>query len=146
MTRVIGVWDRDNCWFKQNAWFGHHALLIHHICSRHALSLSLFYALHELEPQHFDDSVAVKIVLSASGLVSEDVVRCCFCLFFVWSVVAVAVLWHFVVPVVPSIRSVLLSLLWAAVVQSDLVVLVVVPCAFLESGPSARSLIIMSRI
>ena len=61
-----------------------------------------------------------------------------------WHVVVAAVLWH-VVAVVPSVASVLISLLWAAAVQSDLVVLVVYMC-FLESRSSAPSLIIMSRI
>ena len=60
--------------------------------------------------------------MSASGLVAEDAV---FAVSVVLrSVVAVAVPWHVVVAVLPSIRSVLLSLFWAAVVQSDLVVLV----------------------
>ena len=60
------------------------------------------------------------IVLSASGdaVVAVSVV-------VLWHVVAVAVVWHVVVAVVPSVKTVLMSRLWAAVVQSDLVVLVV---------------------
>ena len=66
------------------------------------------------------------IVLSASGLVAEDAVVAV-SVVVMWSVVAVAVLWHVVVAaVVPSTRSMLLSLLCAAVTQSDLVDLVVV--------------------
>ena len=70
----------------------------------------------------------MKIVLSASGLVAEDAVVAV-SVVVMRSVVAVAVLWHVVVAAPPSIRSILLSLLWAAVVQSDLVVLVVVHVA-----------------
>ena len=61
----------------------------------------------------------MRIVPSASELVAED------------AVVAVSV----VVAVVPLVRSVLLSLLWAAVVQSDLVVLVVVHMLFASPAP-----------
>ena len=92
-----------------------------------AMPLALFVLRSlELELQHFDDSVGmlVRIVLSASGPVAEDAVGAV-CVVVMCSVVAVAVLWH-VVAVVLSIRSVLLSLLWAAVVQSDLVVAVAV--------------------
>ena len=79
-----------------------------HLASAPRLSLSSFCALLGLEPQHYDDSVAVRVmtVQSASGLAAEDAL----------DAVSVAVLWHVVVAVLPSIRSVLLSLLVAAVV------------------------------
>ena len=81
----------------------------------------------------------MRIVLSASGLVAEDTVVSV-SVVVLWLVVVVAVLWHVVV-VVPSVRWVSLSLLWAAVVQADRVG----PCAFLESGSCAPSLIIIFR-
>ena len=64
-------------------------------------------------------------VLSASGLLVEDAVVAV-SVVLQWPVVAVAVPWHVVVAVVSSVMSVLMSLLWAAVFQSDLVVLVMV--------------------
>ena len=51
-----------------------------------------------------------------------------------WPVVDVAVLWHVVVAVVPSMESVLKSLMRAAAVQFDLVVLVVVHVLFSSQG------------
>ena len=69
-------------------------------------------------------SVLVMIVLSASGLVVEHAV-----VDVLWPVVAVAVLCH-VVAVAPSAELVLIYLLWAAAVQSNIVVLVVVHVRF----------------
>ena len=79
-----------------------------HLASAPRLSLPSFCALLGLEPQHYDDSVGVRVmtVQSASGLAAEDAL----------DAVSVAVFWHVVVAVLPSIRSVLLSLLVAAVV------------------------------
>ena len=57
----------------------------------------------------------MRIVLPASGLVAEAPVVTV-SVVVLWPVVAVAVLWHVVVAVVPSTRSILLFLLWAAVV------------------------------
>ena len=65
----------------------------HHIGLRRHASRSLrFCALLELEPQHFDDSVGelAWIVLSASGLVTEDAVVAVSAV-VLWPVVAVAV-------------------------------------------------------
>ena len=62
------------------------------------------------------------IVLSASGPVDENAVVA----------VSAVVLWHVDVAAVFSVKSVLMSLLWAAVVQSDLVV--VVHVLFLDQG------------
>ena len=102
-----------------------------HMASVPCLSLSLFGALLELEPQHFDDYVAVlvMIVLSASGLVVEDAVVA----------VSVVVLWH-LVAVVLAVESVLMSL-------SDLVVLVVVHVFFSSLGLLVMpSDVVLSRI
>ena len=63
-------------------------------------------------------------VLSASGLVVADTLVAVSGV-VLWPVVTVAVLWH-VLALVPSVESVLISVLWAAAVQSDLVVLVVI--------------------
>ena len=134
--QATGVWDRDIFWFRKDAGFGHHAWFSHNIWLRRHASRSIsFSALLEPEPQHFDDPVGalVRIVLPASGLVAEAPVVTV-SVVVLWPVVAVAVLWHVVVAVVPSIRSVLLSLLWVAVVQSGLVVLVMVHVLF--SSPS----------
>ena len=67
-------------------------------------SLSSFCALLELESQHSDDSVGVlvRIVLSAPRMVAEDAVVAV-SVVVMWSVVAVAVLWHVFVDVVSSI-------------------------------------------
>ena len=75
----------------------------------------------------------MRIVLSASGLVAEDAVVA-LSVVVLWHVVAVAVLWHVVVAVVLSMWSVLSSLLWPSVVQSDPVVLVVVHVFFSSVG------------
>ena len=62
-----------------------------------------------------------------------------------WPPVHVAVLWP-VVAAAPLMESVLISLSWAAAVQSDLVCLGGGPCVLLESGSSAPRLIVISRI
>ena len=67
-------------------------------------------------------------VLSASGLLVEDAVVAV-SVVVTWPVVAVAVWWHAVVTVVSSVKSVLMSSLWAAV-QSDLVVFLAVHVLF----------------
>ena len=72
-------------------------------------------------------------VLSASGLLVEDAVVAV-SVVVTWPVVAVAVLWHVVVTVVSSVKSVLMSPLWAAVTQSDLVVFVAVHVLFSSPG------------
>ena len=105
------------------------------LCSSTTSGFALFvFALLELEPQHFDDSAGdlVRIALSASGLVTEDALLAGSVV--LRPVVVVAVLWHVVVAVVPTVKSVLLTFLWAAVVQSDLVVLVVVHVLFWSPG------------
>ena len=97
-----------------------------HLAAEPCLSLSSFCALLEFKLLHFDDSVGVlaMIVLSASGLLVEEVVAVS--VVVTWPVVAVAVRWHVVVTVVSWVMSVLVSLLWAAAVQLDLVVFVAV--------------------
>ena len=105
--------------FGQNAWFGHHALLKHHTWLRHHASRSLRIALS------LSLSLRTSKIMSASGLLVEDAVVAV-SVVLLWPVVAVAVPWHVVVPVVSSVMSVLMSLLWAAVFQSDLAVLVMV--------------------
>ena len=74
----------------------------------------------------------MRIVLSESGLVAEDAVAAS--VVALWNVVEVAVLWHVDVAVGLSMRSVLLSMLWAAISQSNLVVLVMVHVLFSSPG------------
>ena len=75
----------------------------------------------------------MRIVLSASGLVAEDAVVDV-SVVVQWSVVVVAVLWLSFVAVVLLVRSVLLSVLWAAAVLVRSFRLGGGPRAFLESG------------
>ena len=86
----------------------------------------------------------MRIVLSASRLVAEGAVVVV-SVVVLWSVVAVAVLWHVVVAVVPSIRSVFLCLVVGDCCLVRSCCLGAGPCAFLESGSSAPTLIIISR-
>ena len=75
----------------------------------------------------------LRIVLSASGPVAEDAVVAVSDVVML-SVVEVAVLWHVVVAVVPSTRSVLLSPFVGGCCPVRSCCLGAGPCAFLESG------------